>query len=198
MQNRQADNCRLRQQHWNVHPLLQAALPKSPHHWVRTGPPYTFEILSENVSRNALTAVELHREHDRSITLYRPDVENGSSLRMNTINLRLGNSHSITAPAKRLSTSLPPHEVDLLKMDIEGAEHAVIRELACANSMRRIRRIHLEYHYHLDRDQDQLASIAPYRGKRFRISAARSRPLWPSKRVFQDMLIYCYRKAPQG
>jgi FkbM family methyltransferase len=81
--------------------------------------PYTFEILSENVYRNALTDVELHQcalgEHDRSITLYRPDVENGSSLRMNTINPRSGNSHSITVPAKRLSTYLPPHEVDLLR-----------------------------------------------------------------------------------
>jgi FkbM family methyltransferase len=162
--------------------------------------PYTFKILSENVSCNSLTDIELHEcalgEHDTETTLYRP--ESGSSLRMNTIKPRssLGISRSITVPVKRLSTFLPRHEIDLLKVDIEGAEHAVIRELACAGSMRCIRRIHLEYHHHLDQDQDQLASMfhlieANDFGYQFRAAG----PPWPSERVFQDMSIYCYRKG---
>jgi FkbM family methyltransferase len=165
--------------------------------------PYTFEILSENIARNDLTDVELHQcalgEDDKSITLYRPETEKGSSLRMNTINPQMGNSRSITVPAKRLSTFLPPCEVDLLKIDIEGAEHAVMRELASASSMRCIRRIHLEYHHHLDQDQDQLGSMLHLiEAYDFGYQLRAAGPPWPSSRAFQDMLIYCYRKHREG
>jgi FkbM family methyltransferase len=162
--------------------------------------PYTFEILSENVSRNALTNVELHQcalaEHDTTITLYRPDVENGSSLRMNTISPRSGMSRSLSVPAKRLSTFLPPHEVDLLKIDIEGAELAVVRELTTQGSIRRVRRIHLEYHHHLNADEDQLASMLHFvEVNNFGYQLRAAGPPWPSERVFQDMMIYCYVAA---
>jgi FkbM family methyltransferase len=91
--------------------------------------PFTFDLLTDNVRSNSLTDVELYQcplgDDDHSITLYRPSEEGASSLRMNVIGKRAVNSASITVQARRLSGFIRDHEIDLLKIDIEGAEHQV-------------------------------------------------------------------------
>ena len=54
----------------------------------------------------------------------------------------------IIVPSRALS-SVITREVDLLKMDIEGAETAVILELAASGKLKLIKQIHLEYHHHI-------------------------------------------------
>src|SRR5262249_5285753 len=126
--------------------------------------PFTFEILTDNVRYNSLTNVELHQcalvgGDDSSTMLCRPPDVNGSSLRMNILKPRFVNTSSITVPARRLSSFIPDHDVDLLKIDIEGAENQVLRELHKSGKLSKIKRIHLEYHHHFDNDRDELASI---------------------------------------
>ena len=41
-------------------------------------------------------------------------------------------------------------DIDLLKLDVEGAEDAVMDELADSGKLRYVRRLHLEYHHHID------------------------------------------------
>ena len=77
--------------------------------------PFTFNLLTDNVRSNSLTDVELHQcalgDDDYSISLYRPSEEGASSMRMNVIGKR---------------GVIRDHEIDLLKIDIEGAEHRVL------------------------------------------------------------------------
>lgn len=164
--------------------------------------PHTFGILTENISRNALTEVELHQyalsDRECSSTLYRPNVEDASSLLMNIIGSRAHNSRAVTVSARRLSSFIPERPVDLLKIDIEGGELAVIKEIASAGSMRFIRRIHLEYHHHLQAERDELSSMLHLMESNdfgYQICAAGVPS--SSEREFQDMMIYCYNKAIQ-
>jgi hypothetical protein len=57
------------------------------------------------------------------------------------------------------------------------------------------RRIHLEYHHHLNRNQDQLSSMLQLmEANDFGYQLRAPGPPWPSERPIQEMLIYCYRK----
>lgn len=61
---------------------------------------------------------------------------------------RAGNAHQQPTEVVRLSTLLPDVPVDLMKMDIEGAEHEVLRELADSGTLspERIRNLVIEVH----------------------------------------------------
>jgi hypothetical protein len=85
-------------------------------------------------------------------------------------------------------------EVDLLKMDIEGAEGSVVRELAEAGKLKWIKEMFIEYHHHLNPNEDdlsQLFRIFEQNGFGYQIHSAFRRPF--VRRVFQDIQIYAYR-----
>jgi hypothetical protein len=89
--------------------------------------------------------------------------------------------------------------VDLLKLDIEGAEYEVLGEMADAGKLRSIRRIHMEYHHHIDGDIDRLSSILQLLERHCFGYQIRTAPTtqWPIERTFQDISVYCYQKHPQ-
>jgi FkbM family methyltransferase len=168
--------------------------------------PETFEMLEKNVAANHLRDVTLHNcalsEQDGVLTLYRP--ETAGSLRMSRAFERIGGKATTVA-----SRRLPPfvtEPVDLLKMDIEGAEHAVLPDLAASGKLDLIRKIHLEYHHHIVGDVDCLAGILHFLedhnfGYQFRtpsrwwpVAGAHSFSRWPAQAAFQDLSIYCYKK----
>lgn len=159
--------------------------------------PFTFEALSNNVAQNHLANVQLHQgalgELEGQVEFFRDASAESSSLLMSTIRER-HNGPSIKVPALRLSSFISA-EIDLLKIDIEGAEGIVLRELADADKLRWARRIHLEYHHHIDKSVDNLSSLLRlmeehHFGYQIR-STLRS---WPVEREFQDVSIYFYRK----
>jgi FkbM family methyltransferase len=161
--------------------------------------PFTFQVLSKNISQNHLSNVELHQcalsGADEQISFYRPSSPSSSSLQMNVLRPRQENTACIVVPARRLSDFISSDEIDLLKLDIEGAETAVLRELADAGKLRKIKRIHFEYQHHTDPDCDNLSLVLQLLefhgfGYQIRTSGGTS----PSERVVQNLLFYCYRK----
>jgi Methyltransferase FkbM domain len=97
-------------------------------------------------------------------------------------------------PSRRLSEFIRS-DIDLLKLDVEGAEDAVMDELADSGKLRYVRRLHLEYHHHIAATADKLSSMLRLiedSGFGYQLRSI-ARP-WPSEAVFQDISIYCYRK----
>src|SRR5262249_32185240 len=113
--------------------------------------PFTFEILRRNITQNQLSHVDLHQialtSRGGEIELFRDASTDRSSLTMSILPQR-HNGPSIVVPARRLSEFISS-DIDLLKIDIEGAEREVLNELATSGKLRNVKRLHLEYHHHI-------------------------------------------------
>ncbi|HZM94934.1 MAG TPA: FkbM family methyltransferase [Vicinamibacterales bacterium] len=117
--------------------------------------PETFLILSENVARNHLTDVSLHNvalvAKPGRLDLFVPAGPPGSPL-MSTLSGRSTGAcvRRLSVEGKPLSTYVGGGEVDFLKMDVEGAEEPVLRELASAGRLRKIKELAVEYHHNIE------------------------------------------------
>ena len=92
--------------------------------------------------------------HDGVADLYfdpgRPGLPVSSTLPDRRPNAPMGTVESIPVRCVRLAGWLAEREpVDLLKVDIEGAEGAVIEDLHRAGALRRISRIAIEFHHNV-------------------------------------------------
>jgi FkbM family methyltransferase len=160
----------------------------------------TFDVLESNVRNNQLANVELHNQAiypaDGFIEFY-SDPGHPGSLAMSTARERFPGREvaSQTVEAVRLSP-LIQGEVDLLKMDIEGAEGAVVAELAEAGKLKWIKQMFIEYHHHLNPEEDhlsQLFRIFEENGFGYQLHSPFKRPFF--RRAFQDIQIYAYRRG---
>lgn len=82
-----------------------------------------------------------------------------------------------------------------MKLDIEGAEADVLRELADSGRIRRIEQMAIEYHHHIIAGEDRLAStlsLLERCGFGYGLGAKLARPFERGR--FQDIMIYAYRK----
>ncbi len=103
--------------------------------------------LSRNVQRNQLSQVEIVNQavwNDNTMVSFATEGADGGSLVVGDKNTQI--------PATRLKDWLDKEpNIDLLKMDIEGAEVAVIRD--CANSLSHIKHLFIEYHAYRNEPQ---------------------------------------------
>lgn len=122
--------------------------------------PSTFRLLEQNVQNNELHDVKLHNAavSDRSgeIEFYN-DPSNPGSLLMSTVRARMPTQPQMVS-AVRLSAYITS-AVDYLKLDVEGAESAVMRELSDAAALAFIRHMAIEYHHHIEPQDDQLSGL---------------------------------------
>jgi FkbM family methyltransferase len=160
--------------------------------------PLTFPVLVQNVQANRLRDVALQQtalaDKPGRLEFYVNTDEPGA------LNAGLYGTHrnrvAVPVSAQRLSSYIDG-EVDLLKLDIEGAEEMVIRDLAEHGALSRVRNLVCEYHHHHHRDRngERLSitlSILEQAGFGYQLEAycGRSRP----QNILQDILIYAYRK----
>lgn len=111
-----------------------------------------FPILEENIEYNGLENVELHNialgSKDEIRTFY---IDNSGSDAFSTgsFNKDAWNgtqlSTSINVKCDQLSKYIT-EEIDILKMDIEGAETEVLKELIDADKLKYVKNILIEYH----------------------------------------------------
>jgi FkbM family methyltransferase len=158
--------------------------------------PDNFALLKRNVEQNGLAGVELHQaavsDSEDPIVFYTSQ-QDGSPLRSSTIRERAQSPEEIVVPAVRLSTFLRA-DVDLLKVDVEGAEGRVLSDLIGSGALARVQRMHLEYHHHIETDRNALSStlaLLEQAGFGYQLRADQYR--WPVPRAFQDISIYAYR-----
>jgi hypothetical protein len=97
-------------------------------------------------------------------------------------------------PARRLSTYID-QDVDLLKLDVEGAELRVLRELADSGKISRIRQMIVEYHHKIPGESSamsHLLRILEEHGFEYQVAASGFPLAQPEH--FQDIMIYAYRR----
>lgn len=115
--------------------------------------PQSFKLLQENIETNQLQDViplqtALVNSDKQSTILYADPEESwlqSASLTKGAWNQRETHSEAITVPATRLST-LITEPVDLLKLDIEGAENTVIDDVIQQNKLRYCKQLIIEFH----------------------------------------------------
>lgn len=131
--------------------------------------PRIFQVLQQNVKRFNLTDVELVQKAvwtgESEVDFY---VEGGFSGNITGHNPK-GKTEKVKT--MRLKTLLD-QPVDLLKIDIEGAETDVLRD--CANSLARVERLFVEYHSFTGEEQslDEMLTILKQAGFRYHIKEA--------------------------
>lgn len=159
--------------------------------------PETFAVLMKNINQNGLQGVIANccalTDRDGTIRFYKPKGASGD-LRM-SIDARRTSGEVIQVPSRRLAPFLET-PADLVKIDIEGAEDLVMRDLHETGVIRNARQIHLEYHHHINRDRDSLADVLQILESNNFGYQMRAAPWgrWPTVGIFQDISIYAYQK----
>ncbi len=129
--------------------------------------PKTFELLKRNIEENALKGVELHNSalgsSEEPITFYvSSDMAQGdigaSAIKQHVeyFHLDKGKTIEITVPCQKLSQFIQS-PVDLLKLDVEGSEGKVIRDLK--ENLRYVKNLVMEYHYNFTYPENPLSLI---------------------------------------
>jgi FkbM family methyltransferase len=157
----------------------------------------TFALLESNVRRNGLTKVELHENalaaRDGAIDFF-IDATDGESLLQSALRTRMPKSRR-TVEAVRLSRFID-RPVDFLKLDVEGSEMEVLRELRDSGRLGLIRQMVVEYHHHILPDQDNLSeflALLQAAGFSYQIIAGFSAPFERDR--YQDVLVYAYQRT---
>jgi FkbM family methyltransferase len=157
------------------------------------------DLLVRNVEANGVRDVEVHRaalgREDGEVPFFE-DPDDPATFRMSTRSERIPGTAS-PVPQRRLSP-LIREDVDLLKLDVEGAEDDVLTELVDSEAVSRIRQLVIEYHHQLDPTRDFLgAFLERLREQGFSYQVAAKEPVGNRVRLapgFQDVLVHAYRR----
>ncbi len=134
-------------------------------------------------------------EQDGEITFYSRTDEQASSYN-STVEARVNKSQFVEQKVKaiRLSSHIDG-PIDLLKLDVEGAEMGVLRDLADTKKLQQIEQMFIEYHHHIDKNVDefgQFLGLLEGNGFGYVVTSWLNLPTWRGR--FQDLVIYAYRK----
>lgn len=163
--------------------------------------PDTFAVLKENVERNGLTDVHLYHvalaDARGRLDLFVPTGPAGSPL-MSVLPGRAHAARRVRVDAEPLSTYAGQHGIDFLKMDVEGVEESVLRELATSGCLENVGAMAVEYHHNIDGAAGNLGSflrVLDDHGYQYQLDAT-----WgssPSSSAFQDILVRAHRVTSQ-
>jgi FkbM family methyltransferase len=159
--------------------------------------PTTAAVLQKNVEQNNLQNVATHNlmlsnsegEHSFYVASNVP-----GSLMMSGSPDRLSKAREIRVKAGRLSDYIDG-PVDLLKMDVEGAEFEVMADLEESGKIAQIQRMVIEYHHKIDGQVSRMAeflALLQAHGFEYQISG-HCYPI-TKQDTFQDILIGAYRR----
>jgi FkbM family methyltransferase len=157
--------------------------------------PDAFAMLERNVSANGLEDVTLVRKavgasDGRATFQVDPDRPGSLVGSIEDRGLPVGAEVEVT----RLSSYLEG-PVDFLKLDVEGAEGAVLHELAAAGKLGLVDQMVIEYHHHLHPQSDALGGVlALLEAHGFGYQIAAQQRLPTTRRRSQDVLVYAYKK----
>lgn len=154
--------------------------------------PVAFEFLQKNVVNNRLENVFLHNialsNQEGTIEFFLP---NGKvSLMASTLNERL-DSDKILVKCEPLSNYIKDSDIDVLKIDVEGAEKEIIDDLDQTEKMGCFKRIIIEYHHKIGARKSALSEFLNTLEKNkleYQIQAN-----YHSIPSFQDIIIDCYK-----
>lgn len=156
--------------------------------------PYAFKLLEENMKVNEIKNVELH-----NIALFDKETEISFFIGENigtllgSIKAERGGSNELKIKAQKLSNYLKNIErVDLIKMDVEGAELNIISDLFDSLTIQKTKEYIIEYHHNMNEDKSILSSfLQKFESNGFSYNIKANFRYINS---FQDILIHFYKK----
>lgn len=127
--------------------------------------PENFKVLQENISQNKLQKTQavlgfLGKENGTRDVYYNP-VRPGGSTGVEAVAASKSEKQTfkkVQVPAFKLSDYLN-EEIDLLKMDVEGAEGEILKEVHTSQKLRRIKEMVFEYHANRTNKENDLCDI---------------------------------------
>lgn len=157
--------------------------------------PSSYGLLEQNCSYNVQTHittynVALSDRRGKFPFFIDPEVDGSLTMSLNSRRQK----RKIMATVDKLSRYIT-RKVDLLKMDIEGAELDVLKELSHSKKLRFVNSLIIEYHHHIDIEQNtfsHLLRLLEMNGFGYQIKAHLSTPF--IKRTYQDCLVFAYRE----
>ncbi len=114
--------------------------------------PAIADILEENILTNRLHAVEVVRAAVSEVAGSVTFIPDGA------VSGRIGEGPGVTVPAVQLSEHIASQPVDLLKIDIEGSEYGVVRDLCQSGQINWVKHIICEIHGNSE-VQEQIAEL---------------------------------------
>ncbi len=160
--------------------------------------PWACSAIEETLRANALTNVTVHNaalaESEGTLDLFHDPSHPGSAV-MSVFRERM-NGDTVRVPSVRLSRYVTG-AVDFLKLDVEGSELAVLRDLAASGTIARIRQMVIEVHHHMSPAVDNLSeclALLESNGFGYQLTSA---PVFTpiTRGQFQDVLVHAYLKA---
>lgn len=157
---------------------------------------FAYKMLSKNVSENNLSNTIVHQkaltDTDGTIDFFY-DPDNTSALHMSIMEERESKS-KVQVDCTRLSTYIDK-PVDFLKLDIEGAESLVIKDLDENEKLKFIHEMVIEYHHHINKEEDNLSEmLAVLEDNNFGYQITAKTDMPHTRRIMQDIIIYAYKK----
>jgi FkbM family methyltransferase len=157
--------------------------------------PSTFKLLERNVVQNRLTGIDIHNcalwDQNGTVDFFVDPAIAGSPL-MSTDRSRL-KGEAIQVPARKLSDFIEG-TVDLLKIDVEGAEHRILCDLVVSRKIECVKELIVEYHHRIGNQHSCLAAfLKPLEDSGFDYQIHASVSGISSQDTFQDILIRAHR-----
>ena len=159
----------------------------------------TFGLLRRNVGANRLDGVHLHNVALTSaagaVEFFVSAARDGSLLMsLDPQRAGAGDRKRTVVDGAPLSAFINGKPVDLLKLDVEGAEGAVIEDLVATGAIGRVKQLVVEYHHHVDREKARLGdflSALKNAGFEYQIGAVWASP--QGREAFQDIMVHAFQ-----
>ncbi|KKP24459.1 MAG: Methyltransferase FkbM family [candidate division TM6 bacterium GW2011_GWF2_28_16] len=160
----------------------------------------TFEILKNNIEQNKLKNVlaqNIALSNKNEYLKFYYDKNTPGNLKMSYLPERINSGQNYEmVKATKLSNYIN-EDIDFLKMDIEGAETDVIKELYKNNKLKYINQMVIEFHHHISKSNyNNLSVILKILEKSnfsYQINTNTNTPFEQDK--IQDILIFAYQKT---
>ena len=163
----------------------------------------TFGALKQNIEQNNLTDVTVHKhaltDKKELITIYSDHQGSGVTSIFKERSAQWpnqGREMLVEEVEGAVLSEFINQEIDMLKMDIEGAELKVFQEIAAQGKLRLVKNIVMEYHHHIKSDVDefsQLLKILEENGFGYHIKTDYKFSN-TDRGKFQDIVISAYQK----
>jgi FkbM family methyltransferase len=155
--------------------------------------PHAVRLLRENIRKNGLTGVDTRWEaladKEGELSFFIGD-DPGTLL--GSVRQDRGGMNETRVPAVRLSTTLAAlPRVDLVKIDVEGAEWPILDDLVRSDTLAKPARYIIEYHHQIAGEAPRFSAfLTPFErcGFRYHLRAGIRDP-----RQFQDVLVHLVR-----
>ena len=159
--------------------------------------PYIFEVLQKNIYNNNLKNVKINNlalSNSKSELKFYINESNYGTL-TGSINSNRGGKKELNINSDKLSNYIKNIEtIDLVKMDVEGAEFNIINDLFNENLITKVNEYIIEYHLNVEGD-NSLNTLSSFlkkfeqNGFKYNIRAD-----FNNIDTFQDVLIHFYKK----